>query len=120
MGDGIFHDNKKQAQYIRCKTCHGTLAELPQTKTITDPNDLALRLAFLNPVIDLKVGDTILVTDKGEPLWNTRLLPDGTYELFDKASGQRFTFRAVKGTQCQEQLDKQDSASCHECHNVER
>ncbi len=118
MGDGQYHNNKKEVQYIRCKTCHGTQDELPLTHTITDPNDLALRYAFLNPVIDLKVGDTILVTDQGEPLWNTRLLPDGAYELFDKATGQRFTFRAVKGTACTQKPGEQDSKYCHECHSA--
>ncbi len=120
MGDGLFHNTKKEAQYVRCQTCHGTIDQLPLTKTITDPDDLALRLSFLNPVIDLKVGDTILVTDKGEPLWNTRMLPDGTYELFDKATGQRFTFRPVKGSACQQKADEQSSAACHACHSVER
>ncbi len=120
MGDGKFYNNKKEAKYIRCKTCHGTLDEPPLTRTITDPNDLALRLAFLNPVIDLQVGDVILVTEKGEPLWNTRQLPDETFELFNKASGQRFTFRSVQGTACQQDVDRQDSASCHTCHQEAR
>jgi len=120
MGDGNIYSKKKDIQYIQCKTCHGTLTELPKTTTITDPNDLALRQAFLNPVIDLKVGDTILVTDKGEPLWNIRPLSDGTYEMFGKASGQRFTFRSVKGTACQQKVDQQESRYCHECHAVQR
>lgn len=120
MGDGRLYSNKKEIQYNRCSTCHGTLAKLPSTYTISNPNDLALRLAFLNPVIDLQVGDTILVTEKGEPLWNIRLLPDGTYELFGKATKQRFIFRPVKGSACQQQLDQQESRYCHVCHAVER
>ncbi len=120
MGDGSLYGSKKDIQYIRCKTCHGTPAELPLTKTLTDPNDLAFRLAQLNPAIDLKIGDTILVTEKGEPLWNIRLLPNGTYELFDKASGERFTFKPVKGSGCTQDPSRQDSASCHQCHSVQR
>lgn len=120
MGDGDIHSSKKEIQYIRCRTCHGTLSELPQIKIITDPDNLALRLAFLNPVIDLKVGDTILATDKGEPLWNIRLLPDGTYELYDKATGKRFTFRTVMGTGCQQIADQQESRYCHQCHAIKR
>ena len=100
MGDGQIHGSKKDIQYVQCRTCHGTPAELPLTITISDPNDPALRMAFLNPVIDLKVGDTILVTDKGEPLWNIRLLPDGNYELIGKATRQRFIFRPVMGSAC--------------------
>jgi hypothetical protein len=120
MGDGQLYNNKKEAQNVQCRTCHGTSTELPKTHTITSPDDLAMRLAFLNPVIDLKVGDTILVSDKGEPLWNTRQLPDGTFELFDKATGQRFTFRPVKGTACQQKPDEQASQACHVCHEQKR
>ncbi len=120
MGDGHIYSNKKEIQYVQCLTCHGTLNELPHTYTITDPDDLALRLAFLNPVIDLKAGDTIIVTEKGEPIWNARQLPDGTFEMYGKATGQRFTFRPVKGTGCQQKPDEQASRYCHECHAVER
>jgi hypothetical protein len=120
MGDGNLYSNKKESQYVRCKTCHGTLTELPMTHTISSPDDLALTMASLNPVIDLKVGDTILLTEKGEELWNIRRLPDGSYELLDKASGQRFTFRPVKGTSCQQKPDQQESRYCHQCHAVER
>lgn len=120
MGDGDLHNSQKEVQNIQCKTCHGTLEKLPQTRTIADPNDLALRLAFLNPVIDLQVGDTILVTEKGESLWNVRQLPNGTYELFGKANGQRFTFKPVQGTACEQASDEQESRYCHECHAVER
>lgn len=120
MGDGNLYGSKADIRYIQCRTCHGTLDELPLTRTIQSPDDLALRMAFLNPVIDLKVGNTILVTEKGEPLWNIRQLVDGTYEMFGKATGQRFTFRPVKGTACQQKLDQQESQYCHECHSVER
>ncbi|MEJ2710482.1 MAG: multiheme c-type cytochrome [Anaerolineales bacterium] len=120
MGDGDIHSNQKDMQYVQCKTCHGTIDELPLTRTISNPNDLALRLAFLNPVIDLKTGDTILVTEKGEPIWNARQLPDGSFELFGKATGQRFTFQPVKGSACEQNPQEQESRYCHACHAVER
>lgn len=125
MGDGHIYNNKKEIQYIRCRTCHGTLNSLPLTTTVSDPNDLALRMAFLDPVIDLKVGDTILVTDKGEPLWNIRVMPGignatPTYELFSKAAGQRFTFRPVMGSACQQDPGQQEARYCHECHATQR
>ena len=120
MGDGDIHSNQREIQYIQCKTCHGTLDELPLTHTIVSEDDLALRMAFLNPVTELNVGDTILMTEHGEPLWNTRVLPDGTYQLVGKATGQTFTFRPVKGTQCQQNPAEQSSQYCHECHTVQR
>jgi hypothetical protein len=120
MGDGDLHNNQADVEYVQCKTCHGTLDELPLIKTLSDPNDIAFTLAFLNSVVDLKLGDTILITEKGEPLWNTRVLPDGTYELIGKATNQYFTFRPVMGTACEQNPEEQESHHCHECHAVER
>jgi hypothetical protein len=120
MGDGDLHASQKDIQYVQCKTCHGALDELPITETLTDPNDIAFTLAFLNPVMDLKIGDTIIVTEKGEPLWNTRMLSDGTYEMIGKATSQYFTFNPVMGSDCTQSGEDQSSAYCHECHAVER
>jgi hypothetical protein len=120
MGDGSLYGSKFDIQYIRCQTCHGTPTDLPQTRTLTDPGDLAFRLALLNPVVDLKQGDTILVTAKGEPLWNTRLLPGGTYQLVGKTTRLVFSFNPVKGSGCTQNGVDQTSAYCHTCHSVER
>jgi hypothetical protein len=120
MGDGSLYGSKFDIQYIQCRTCHGTPAELPQTRTLSDPNDLAFRMALLNPVTALKPGDTILVTDKGEALWNTRRLPDGSYQLVGKSTGQTFTFKPVMGSKCTQAGTDQSSAYCHTCHAVQR
>ncbi|HUH97274.1 MAG TPA: multiheme c-type cytochrome [Anaerolineales bacterium] len=120
MGDGDIHSNETQIQYIQCRTCHGTPTQLPSTKMLTDPNDIAFRQAQLNPVVDLELGQTVIVTDKGEPMWNTRVLPDGTYQLVGKATGQVFTFRPVMGSGCTQNGIDQSSAYCHTCHAVQR
>jgi hypothetical protein len=120
MGDGDIHADQKDIEYVRCKTCHGTPTELPLIKTLTDPNDIAFRLAQLNPAVDLKPGDTILVTEQGEPLWNTGVLLDGTYIMVGKATRQYFTFRPVMGSSCTQNGQDQSSPYCHECHAAER
>lgn len=120
MGDGDIHSNKKEVQYIQCKTCHGTPSELPKTITLTDSDDIAFRQAQLNPVVQMTPGDTVLITDKGEPLWNTRVLPNGTYELIGKAAGEVLTFRPVRGSRCTQNPEQQGSQYCHECHSVAR
>jgi len=125
MGDGHVYNNKKETQYIQCRTCHGTGDALPLTHTITDENDLALRMAFLNPVIDLNVGDTVLMTEKGELLWNIRVRPaDGSglpaYELYSKVAGAYFQYNPVMGSACEGSLDQQESRYCHECHAIQR
>jgi hypothetical protein len=120
MGDGDLHSSQKEIQYVQCQTCHGTPSALPLTKTLTDPDDLAFRQAFLNPVLNLKIGDAVLVTAQGEPLWNTRVLPDGAYQMVGKVTRQLFTFRPVLGSGCAQTGDNQASAYCHQCHAVER
>ena len=120
MGDGDIYSNEADIQYIQCKTCHGTPTQLPLTKILTNPNDIAFRQAQLNPVVDLELGDTVIVTDKGEPMWNTRVLPDGTYQLVGKATGQVFTFKPVMGSGCTQNGMDQSSAYCHTCHSVQR
>ena len=120
MGDGDIHSNQKDIQYVQCKTCHGTPTELPHTKTLTNSNDIAFRMAFLNPVVKIKIGDTILVTEKSEPLWNTRVLSDGSYEMIGKATRQDFIFRPVMGSKCTQNGQDQSSAYCHTCHSVNR
>jgi hypothetical protein len=120
MGDGDIHADQKSIEYVRCKTCHGTPTELPLTKNITDPNDIAFRMAQLNPVVDLQLGDTIIVTEQGEPLWNTRVLSHGTYEMVGKATRQYFTFQPVMGSGCTQNGQDQSSSYCHECHAVEK
>jgi hypothetical protein len=120
MGDGDLHSSKKEIQYIQCKTCHGTPTALPLTKTLADPNDIAFRQELLNPIVDLKLGDTVLVTEQGEPIWNTRVLPNSTYQMVGKATKQVFTFRPVMGSKCTQTGKDQSSAYCHQCHVVER
>lgn len=120
MGDGDLHGNQKEAQYVRCYTCHGTLTTPPKMRPITDPNDIALRRAFLNPFVDLKIDDTILVTEKGEPLWNIRQAQDGTLEMTAKVTGERYPIPLVQGSGCQQNLEEQESRYCHACHAIER
>ncbi|MCB9462051.1 MAG: hypothetical protein H6670_20545 [Anaerolineaceae bacterium] len=120
MGDGDIHSNQSEIQYVQCRTCHGTLDELPLMHTIVSEDEIALKMAFLNPVVNLSVGDTILMTEQGEPLWNTRVMSDGSYELVGKATGQIFEFNPVMGTQCTQKVDEQESNYCHVCHAVDR
>jgi hypothetical protein len=120
MGDGALHADKASAQTIECRTCHGTLTGLPQTRTITDPNDIALRRASLNTNVPLKLGDRIVVTANGEPIWSVRQLADGSFQQVSKVDGTIYPVPVVKGSQCLQKLDEQASHFCHECHAVQR
>jgi hypothetical protein len=120
MGDGTLHPSEASIQYIECRTCHGTLTQPPLTRTITDPNDIALRRAVLNPAVPLKLGDTVIVTSKGEPLWSVRRLPDGSYQQVAKVGGTVYSVPQVKGSKCLQKPNEQASSYCHACHAVQR
>ena len=120
MGDGDIQTHKKDIQYIQCQTCHGTKTTSPREHVIRDENDLALRLSFLNPVINLKVSDVILETSKGEPLWNIRQIEQEKYEMIGKVTQQRYILPLVKGSDCLQKDEEQESRYCHQCHAVQR
>jgi hypothetical protein len=119
MGDGDLYSSKLDIQYTRCKTCHGTPTELPQTTVITDTNDVELRRARLNGNYDLQVGDTVLLTERGEKFGSVKLV-NGQLVQTLKVSGQQMEIPLVKGSACTQKPDEQASKYCHECHAVER
>ncbi|MFN8447844.1 MAG: hypothetical protein U0521_04435 [Anaerolineae bacterium] len=119
MGDGVLHNNRSEAQYTQCKTCHGTLDAPPAEQIVRSNDELAMTRANLNPLVDLSVGDTIMVTERGEPLYNVRRV-DGEWVLTGKATGEQYTIPLVQGSTCTQDVTRQDSASCHECHSVDR
>jgi hypothetical protein len=119
MGDGDLYSSKFDIQYTRCKTCHGTLDELPRTIKLTDPNDVEFRRAQLNGNYSLAVGDTVLVTGRNEKLGSIKLI-DGKFIQTLKVSGTRVEIPLVKGSACLQKPDQQESRYCHACHSVKR
>jgi hypothetical protein len=119
MGDGVLHNNRSEAQYVQCSTCHGTSNSLPLEHTVQFDDELAMTRANLNPLVDLNVGDTILMSTRSEPLYNIREVDD-QWVLTSKASGTTYNLPLVMGSQCQQKTDEQASSYCHECHTYDR
>lgn len=119
MGDGILYNNRSEAQYVQCKTCHGTLDAPPLETVVQSSADLAMTRANLNALVDLAVGDTIMATERGEPLYNVRRVGDD-WILTGKVTGQTYSVPLVQGSTCQQNAADQASASCHQCHSVDR
>jgi hypothetical protein len=120
MGDGDLHSRIQEVRSVECRTCHGTPTEPPLTRAIQAARDPALRQAKLNPASQLRVGDTVVVTASGETLWNVRRLPDGSFELTAKVSGEAHRVPQVAGSACEQDPEDQASSACHACHAVER
>ena len=119
MGDGDLYSSKFDIQYIRCKTCHGTLTEPPATAVIAEPNDVELRRAALNGHYTLQVGDTVLLTERGEKFGSIRF-SGGKFIQTLKVSGAVYEIPLVMGSACLQKLDRQESRDCHECHAYEK
>jgi len=109
-----------EVRSVECRTCHGTPTEAPLTRPITDPDDLALRQASLNPASALQVGDTVVVTDRGDALWNVLQQPDGAIVLTSKVSGTVYAVPQVSASACEQDPQDQAASACHECHAVDR
>ena len=93
--------------------------ETAQVSPVVNKDDAAIRLARVSGKYQVAVGDLLAVTDRGEPLPNVKKIGD-RYVLTRKVTGQQYDIPQVKGSGCQEQLDEQASAACHECHAVKR
>lgn len=119
MGDGNIHPDKKEMQYTQCQTCHGTLTTPPQTVTVTEAHQTALRTALLNPNYTLEVGERVIITERGELMGNVKV-QDGNYTLISKVTGQAIPFKPVLGSACEQNPAEQESRYCHQCHAYQR
>ena len=120
MGNGHILDSISKAQGTECRTCHGTLTDLPQTAPITDPNEAAMRQARANGRGDLAVGDHVVVNRLGEKLWSVKAVRAESFVETLKVSGQTVAVPLVKGSACQQKPDEQASSDCHTCHAYPR
>ena len=114
MGDGILHNNKADAQYIRCATCHGTTDSSLTQIAVSEAFAYATPSALLNPA-----ASAVLMTEKGEVLPNIQFV-NGDWILTSKIGGTSYKIPMVKGSKCQQKPDEQSSQSCHQCHSVDR
>ncbi len=119
MGDGDLYSSKFDIQYIQCKTCHGTLSDPPLTAVIAAEDDVELRRARLNGHYAVQVGDTVLLTERGEKLGAVKVVA-GKFVQTLKVSGEQMEVPLVMGTACQQKPDEQESRYCHECHAYDR
>ena len=119
MGDGDIHSSKLEVQYNQCQTCHGTPDALPLLTTIDSADHPAIRSANLNPNYEVRVGDTVIATTRGETfgwvLWDGQRL-----WLTKKVDGMVYEVPLALGTACQQKPDEQASQYCHECHAYQR
>lgn len=117
MGDSQLWTSEYDAVHIQCLDCHGTTLQLPQTKTILSLDDPAFEEKITSPVFpDLKVGDQIVVTTKGEEMPFIRNVNE-KWILFSRVNGQSFNIPLVQGSNCQQNPAEQGADSCHKCHS---
>jgi len=119
MGDAVLYNNRTAAQYIQCRTCHGTLDSPPLETVIGSEEDLGYIRASLNPNVDLALGATVIDTGRGETFWHVQKEGEA-WILTGKASGERYEMPLVMGSGCQQQPDQQESHYCHACHAYDR
>jgi hypothetical protein len=118
MGSGDVFVTQADARAIECRTCHGTLTELPATVTLQDPNDPTFRRAALNPFYDVFVGNTVVLAPTGEAMGHIRVEGE-VFSLFSKTASQSWLVPLVPGSTCEQQLNQQAAIYCQECHTYD-
>lgn len=117
MGDGEFYTSQHDAVHIQCFDCHGTKEKLPLTKKVQNPKDLMFEEHITNPEFpELKLGDEILMTAKGEELPFLRHNGDNWIQT-SRVTGKTFKIPLVVGSSCEQTSDEQGADSCHKCHD---
>jgi len=116
MGDGKMWTSQYDAVHIQCMDCHGSTTSPPLTKTIKSADDPAFDEKISNPVFpELKVGEQIMVTKKGEEL--TFLRHQGQdWIIYSRVKGEHFKIPLVQGSSCKQNPQEQNADSCHKCH----
>jgi len=119
MGDGELYTSQHEAVHIQCRDCHGTKDQLPQTKKLENPEDLALQMqkqVTNSKFPTLKMGDEILVTSLGEDLPFLRHVGDAWIQS-SRVTGKTFKIPLVLGSKCEQNPKEQGADSCHKCHD---
>jgi len=116
MGGGFIYPNKKAAVEIECRTCHGTTSAPPQERVIRSAEQQDVFIAGYNPNYEPRIGDTVAVTKKGTWLPMVHKI-DGGWQQISKLDGRLFPVPLAYGSACKQDPDKQDSHSCHVCHD---
>lgn len=121
MGDGTSHAQSQDQVGVRCTDCHGRPGQPPRRRRVTTADRRALRAARANPHYDLKPGQKVLVTSKGQLLTNTRE-EKGKFLLVSKVDGKEHEIpllaRAGPNTgpldhRIPGHLNKLECATCH-------
>ncbi|MPN62680.1 hypothetical protein SDC9_210433 [bioreactor metagenome] len=108
------------ALQLQCQDCHGTTDSKPKEWKITDKSDIAWAEARINPNFpQLKIGDIILQTIKGEELPYVRLENNQWYS-YRKTNGEKFLIPQVRDSNCLQKPDEQSAEDCHKCHDVSK
>lgn len=120
MGNGEMYVSEWDALQLQCQDCHGTTDSQPKEWKITDKSDIAWAEARLNPNFpQLKIGDIILQTIKGEELPYVRLENNQWYS-YRKTNGEKFLIPQVRDSNCLQKPDEQSAEDCHKCHDVSK
>lgn len=119
MGDGDIQPNKKAAVEVECQTCHGTVKSPPTYRVISSLDEEDVFMDDLNPYLTPAVGDTVAVTREGTLLTSVKKV-NGQWQQISKVDGTVYPVPESLGSGCKQDVNKQDSNSCHACHDASK
>src|SRR5258708_3365572 len=90
MGDGTLHNNKGEAQYIQCQTCHGTRDSLP--------SQVSIQQAFSQVTPSAPISSSasaVMISQQGDVFPNIQLI-NGKWTLTTQVGGASYMIPMVK------------------------
>ena len=111
MGDGKLYDKMTDQIKISCEDCHGFYNKEPKTYKIKYFSDPLLEISNYN----LKLGDKIVQTNKGDILWNVKKEKKDFY-LYEKITNKKIKIPLIKGDLNHKPNACNRKLECYTCH----
>ena len=117
MGDGQIHGRMKDQIEIRCEDCHGTYDKAPTTVRFSQYHPLMASLVRSSPKLDVRDGDEILVSSKGNPMPHVKKTERGII-LTGKLTGKEHKVNVITGKKNGHQIKGHERLECDSCHSA--
>ena len=117
MGDGHVHGRMKDQIEIRCEDCHGSYEKPPSTVTFSQYHPLMASLVRNSPKLNVRDGDEILVSSKGNPMPHLKKTGQGII-LTGKLTGKEHKVSVITGKKNGHQIKGHERLDCDSCHSA--
>lgn len=117
MGDGVLYSHMEDQIEIRCEDCHGAIDQPPRTRVVKADDRIVQKLIRSSDYLDLKPGETILLTSKGRPMPHVKVV-GAKIELTSKVTGKQHPVTVITGKKNAHGIIGHKRMECDSCHSA--